>query len=109
MKQSNKKHTLRNAEKWLGHLCTFDGKADDHSFFQEYKRIRSEFLSHMYRLNILVSISLQEVAILKETMFRKAELWEKSKNNKIKTRRDPISFALCFQLRRSLDVDSNCE
>ena len=31
----------------------------------------------------------------------------KKENNKIKTRRDPISFALCFNLWRSLDVDSN--
>ena len=101
MKQSNKNHTLRNAKKWLGHLCTFDGKADDHNFF--FKNMKKFDQNSISSSCCFSKIPLQEVAILKQTMFRKAECGEKSKNNKLKTRRDPISFALCFQLWRSSD------
>ena len=40
---------------------------------------------------------------IKTNNVPKSWVWEKSKNNKLKTRRDPISFALCFQLWRSSD------
>ena len=67
----------------VGSFMYMDGKADDHNFFQECERIRSEFLSHIeYAISLSCCFSKiphQEVAILKQTMFRKAECGKKVK------------------------------
>ena len=84
--------------KMVGSFMYMDGKADDHNFFQECERIRSEFLSHIeYAISLSCCFSKiphQEVAILKQTMFRKAECGKKIKT--INSKHDAIrSVLLC--------------